>query len=442
MKLIKLMVLLCLFFGLIEVEVFDQKENLRRVKQNCIIKELEGRSNVVISYDDLSLELVRSGKLKELLGEGVKKVTSNQNIFLNALKSGDFDEEILILAKEGKSPEEIYDILYRKIVVEASRVMLPYHEKDPNNYFVSIETNPVNAYDEVKTLNEAIELHSLRDNIDVKVACTPQGLLAVVEALKAGVDCNLTLIFPGLYIAKSKEELPPGIRSFWDIYGERVGLINGYICVAPQWFAVLASVEKGYQDFFQEGTNAQDIPRTVLSVFLSRVTKAVDARLKELLEQGKITQEQFDRLKGKTGMYAAKIIFQIYKSWAQGSEVFKQLTEMGVAPPRVLWASTSAKLEYEDPLVYVEPLQSSPDSPQVINTVPGKTYNVLKEKGKIMPGSIEEGIDEAIAHILELQELGINLNDICEELVRKGVEAFEKAYREAIEYIKGVIGRY
>lgn len=410
-------------------------------------------SNTVVSYDDLDMTLVQSGKLRELVEKyGVKKVTSNPSIFLKALKRGDFDHEIKILAQRYSQqgidseqiPAMIYNELYRKIVKLASEVLLPYWEKDPENYYVSIETNPTTADDFWFTLQEAKELNAMAPNIDVKIAATPQGIETIKKAIAQGVDVNVTLIFPGIKIFK-KGEVPSNYKRYLARAYTYTESSTGeeFIIVAPQFMDVLHAVETGYLRFFDTHPgDSLNAPRVVLSVFLSRIDTsqgAVDEQLDKLLQDGQMTPEEFENLRGRAGRYAGQLCYAILETWYHHSNIFQELEKNGLTPPRLLYASTKAKKDYIDALNYVEPLQSSPHGLQIINTMPDVTFKTLLQRGVISPGSIQEELDTAVKYILQLQSLGIDLEDIGLHLREEGVKAFAKAYEDAVEYINSVL---
>lgn len=404
------------------------------------------RSNTIVSYDDLDMSLIESGRLEELVEKyGVRKVTSNPSIFLKALKRGDFDNEIKMLAEKGKSPAEIYNELYRRIVKLAAQVLLPHWKQDPNNYFVSIETNPTAADNYWATLREAKELNNMAPNIDVKIAATPEGIEAIEEAIAQGVDVNVTLIFPGVKIFR-KGEVPSKYKEYLDKAYSYTDIFTDeeYVIIAPQFMDVIQAVESGYRRYFDNNPgDYKNAPRVVLSVFLSRMDTsggAVDEQLDKLLQEGEITPEEFEEdLRGRAGRYAGQLCYAILENWYQNSEIFRDLEKNGVTPPRLLYASTKAKKDYIDPLNYVEPFQSSLQGLQIINTMPSETFDILLKHGIISPGSIQEELDEGIMYILELQNLGIDLEQIGWHLRDAGVEAFAKAYQDAIGYINSVL---
>jgi len=62
--------------------------------------------------DYISRPLLDTGKLKRMIDDGLRGMTSNPSIFNNAIgESNDYDEKIIQLKNEGKSMFEIYDEL-------------------------------------------------------------------------------------------------------------------------------------------------------------------------------------------------------------------------------------------------------------------------------------------------------------------------------------------
>lgn len=416
----------------------DKKREILRRMRYVKLSQLRRESNILISYDDLSRELIRSGRLEELIHMGVAKVTSNPSIFLAALLSGFYDADIIKLAREGKNPQEIYDLLYRGDVVEASKILYPFYISDSNNYFVSIETNPTMVHDREATLKEAKILNSLAPNIDVKIACVDEGIAVIEDAIAEGIDVNATLLFPDVLLFREKSQLPQHYKK----YIEHAITIDGFICIAPQFMELLEAIEKGYERFFQSKADASDIPLIVLSEFLSRVdtaSGAVDEQLENLFRQGKITEADYQNLKGKTAVDAIKIINRILAKKLKESVIFSKLEERGISLPRLLLASTKPKKHYIPSLQYVETLQSTPDQGEIIITVPEETFEKILREGKIIPGTIDANLEISVRRLYLLQSLGIRLDKIRERLVKAGVEAFAEDYKKAIEYISKII---
>ena len=97
---------------------------------------------------------------------------------------------------------------------------------------------------------------------------------------------------------------------------------------------------------------------------------------------------------------------------------------------RVLFGSTSTKNpDYPDTLY--------PDNligPQTINTLPPETLEAFIDHGTVTL-SLESELNEARNQLEQLDELGINLDNITNELLDEGLEKFVKPYDRLIEKI-------
>ena len=121
---------------------------------------------------------------------------------------------------------------------------------------------------------------------------------------------------------------------------------------------------------------------------------------------------------------SAKVADTIYRQ-VFGSHRFKVLKDQGARPQRLLWASTSTKNPAYSDVKYVEPLIG----PETINTLPLETLNAYRDHGK--PASrLSEGADQAAAVLQRLPELGIDLNQVTQQLEDEGVEKFNSALRQ------------
>ena len=149
--------------------------------------------------DYISRSLTGSGRLVELVEEGVRGVTSNPSIFEKAISgSPDYDDDLRRLAREGKSTEEIYEELALSDIRRAADILLPlYEESSGGDGYVSLEVSPALASDREGTVADGKRLFSAleRPNIMIKVPATPAGYGAIEDLIAAGVNINATLIF-------------------------------------------------------------------------------------------------------------------------------------------------------------------------------------------------------------------------------------------------------
>ena len=147
--------------------------------QNPLRKAAElGQS---IWLDFLRRHLIESGELDQLIREdGLRGITSNPSIFEKAIGgSDDYDESIRVLAREGKSVEDIYQVLtVGDVRSAADHLRSVYEESDGRQGFVSLEVSPHLAHKTKETIDEARALWRALDrpNVFIKVPATREGL--------------------------------------------------------------------------------------------------------------------------------------------------------------------------------------------------------------------------------------------------------------------------
>ncbi|ACM92654.1 transaldolase [Nautilia profundicola AmH] len=151
-------------------------------------------------------------------------------------------------------------------------------------------------------------------------------------------------------------------------------------------------------------------PRTidgVISVFVSRF----DRKLNPVLKEKNLAQD-------RVGFFNA-------------IKIYNQIEEMGMPNIRTLFASTGVKQDYLPADYYVENLYL----PHSVLTLPLDVIEAIKDK------EIEESFHFQTKHIdgffSFLTPAGINMQKVYQELFDEGVEAFEKAFEEMLNSIKG-----
>jgi len=336
-------------------------------------------------FDYIQRNLIESGELDDLIEQGLRGITSNPTIFDKAISgSNDYDNEIKEYINTGLTVDEIYEKLALKDISMAADKMLPvFRETKGVDGYVSIEVNPHLAYDTEKTIEQAKRLFSTlnRPNIMIKVPATKEGLPAVKELIGSGINVNVTLIF-------SKEN-----------YRE---VAEAYI-----------------QGLEQLKSNGGDLSKvaSVASFFVSRVDTAVDKILETLNRK---------ELKGKAAVANSRLSYLLFKE-IYSTERWKELENKGAMVQRLLWASTGTKNpEYQDTL-YIDELIGSP----TVNTIPPATLKAFLDHG-IVELTLEKDIEGAKKLYTELEELGIDVNEITEKLQTDGVKAFINSFDSLI----------
>ena len=96
-------------------------------------------------------------------------------------------------------------------------------------------------------------------------------------------------------------------------------------------------------------------------------------------------------------------------------------------PQRVLWASTGTKSPDLSKTLYVDSLVGD----QTVNTVPSATLDCFRETGTAsdaLGANREETLSDARATLSLLDEVGISLKEITDELLPKGCQLFSDAF--------------
>lgn len=348
-----------------------------------------------IWLDNISRGLIRNGGLKNLIEKGVRGVTSNPTIFEKAiLGSNDYDESILKLISKGLNSEQILEELMIEDIIEACDFFRNvYDETNGNDGFVSIEVNPLLAYNTEKTIDAVKKIWEKinRPNLMVKIPATKEGLVAIEHSIADGINVNVTLIFS----------------------------IERYIEVAQAYI-------RGIQRRLKEGLQINNV-NSVASVFVSRIDTLVDNEIVKLINQGK---PELTKYLGKTAVANTKLLYQEFKKLFLGKE-FEYLKLKGAKIQKPLWASTSTKNPMYSSLLYVDELFA----PYTVNTLPPKTLEIMMEES-IVEERIENELETAKKIINELKEFGINFYLIFEKLERDGVKAFEDSYLNLVSSLE------
>ncbi len=339
--------------------------------------------------DQIKRSLIEQGELERLIREdSLRGVTSNPAIFEKAiLGSDEYDEEIERLAGEGLDANDIYLALAIQDVQAACDVMRPvWEEAGGADGFVSLEVEPGVAFDTDATLRQANELWERvdRPNVMIKIPATDEGMPAIEDAIAAGINVNVTLLFK----------------------------VEAYEKVAERF---IAGLERRH-----EAGESLDV-HSVASFFVSRVDSEVDKRLDKLGRED---------LKGKAALANARDAYMSFKRIFQG-ERFATLREAGAPVQRPLWASTGVKNPEYSETMYVDGLVA----PDTVNTMPMATLNAVAEKGEISGATADEDPAEVLK---ELDDAGIDMADVTDFLLKDGVEKFVVPFDKLIAGVESV----
>ena len=150
-------------------------------------------------YDNLSRDVLRSGELKHLIEQGVYGLTSNPNIFKQAIAdTANYDDDMRSGELKDLGTEALCEELMLRDVAAAADLLRPeYDMTGAGDGYASIEVSPYLAADEKGTVEAAVRLWNKlnRPNIMIKIPATPECIPAIQAVLEKGINVNVTLIF-------------------------------------------------------------------------------------------------------------------------------------------------------------------------------------------------------------------------------------------------------
>jgi transaldolase len=230
----------------------------------------------------------------------------------------------------------------------------------------------------------------------IKIPGTPAGIPAVETCLAEGINVNITLLFA----------------------------VESYEQVAE---AYLRALEKRVA----AGQPVEGIA-SVASFFVSRVDTMADDRLTALAEKAPAPERKAAilALRGKLGVANAKLAYQKFLGITM-SERWQKLAAAGARPQRCLWASTSTKNPAYSDVLYVDELIG----PETVNTLPEDTLHAFADHGA-PARKLATGMAEAATLMTQLQEAGLDVRSVTDDLQIEGVEKFARSYEDALKAIK------
>jgi transaldolase len=346
-------------------------------------------------YDNIDRAQLASGQFKKMLDEdGVVGVTANPTIFEKSISAGNaYDQQITELVKEGKSANEIYEAVVISDIRTVADLLRPiYDSTEGKDGYVSLEVSPELAHDTQGTINEAERFWKLvdRPNLMIKIPATREGIPAIYETLRKGINVNITLIFS----------------------------LDSYRDVADAYLRAL-------EDRNGAGEDVSTLA-SVASFFVSRVDTLVDKLLDDKIKatSDAAEQQKLKSLQGKAAIANARLVYQEFER-IFGTPRFESLKHVGAHVQRPLWASTSTKNPAYRDVLYAEELIG----PDTVDTMPLETIVNFRDHGKVSK-TIADDIDGAKATLDELENLGISYQQITQQLQDEGVKKFADSFHQ------------
>ncbi len=348
-------------------------------------------------YDNIQRKILENGEFKAMIERGdIRGVTSNPTIFNNAIaKTNDYDSALTPLAWAGWDAEKIFWQLAIEDIKAACDAFAPlYEESNGGDGYVSIEVSPNIAHDTNATAAQAQQLWArvARKNLMVKIPATKAGIPAIRQAIAAGVNINVTLIFS----------------------------LARYAEVMDAYLSGLEDRLAGSPSPYGRGARGEGIDHiaSVASFFVSRVDSKIDPQLPEA-----------SPLKGKAAIANAKLAYDEYHKTFAGAR-WEKLKYKGARVQRPLWASTGTKNPAYPDTLYIDNLIG----PETVNTVPPATLDAFKDHG-VASMTLVRGLDESKQVIEQVESLGISMDAVTQQLEDEGVKAFEDAFAQLLKTI-------
>jgi transaldolase len=355
---------------------------------------------VAVWVDSIARDWLEKGELRRLRDQySVVGVTSNPTIFQAAIGAGGFyDDQLAALAQQSLPTPAIFERLaLYDIRWAAHELHTVYDASGGLDGYVSYEVPPDLAHDTDETVFQATRLFDLLavPNVMIKIPATVEGLPAIRASIAAGVNVNVTLIFS----------------------------IDRYREVVEAYLA-------GLEDRAARAADLRHVA-SVASFFVSRVDTLIDPQLEERVEEGGPDAALAEARLGTAAIDNAKLAYEAWLELFSGPR-WEALESKGARPQRCLWASTSTKNPHYRDVLYSEELIGR----DTVNTMPLSSVEAFADHGIVRGQTILEDLDRAQRLWSDLIRVGIDEEEVGEQLEQEGVEKFAASYQAMLDTIE------
>ena len=292
-----------------------------------------------------------------------------------------------IVGDGGSTIDDYWSLVIRDIHGACDVFSKVYDHSNGVDGYVSVEVAPDLAHDGPGTEAAARHLHERinRRNLMVKIPGTEAGLAPIQQMIAEGRSINVTLIFS-----------------------------------LPRYEKVIEAYIAGLEQLAADPDADLSQVASVASFFISRVDVEVDKRLEANGSDDALA------LRGKAAVAQGKLAYKLFQE-KFASERWSALAARGARVQRPLWASTGAKNpDYSDTL-YVDELIG----PDTVNTLPDATLDAFVDHGTVAR-RVDADVDGAEAVWANLPGVGVDMDDVADQLEREGVASFAAAFDELI----------
>jgi len=362
------------------------------------LQQLSGEG-VAVWVDSIARDWLEKGELRRLRDEcWVVGVTSNPTIFQAAIGAGGFyDDQLTALAHHGLPTPAIFERLALYDIRWAAHELRGVYDASGGlNGYVSYEVPPELAHDSDETIFQAARLFDLLSlpNVMIKIPATKEGLEAIRVSIAAGVNVNVTLVFS-----------------------------------VARYRAVVEAYLAGLEQRAAKGEELDHVA-SVASFFVSRVDTLIDPQLEERVQEGGPDATLAASRLGTAAIDNAKLAYQAFLELFAGPR-WEALKAKGARPQRCLWASTSTKNPHYRDVLYSEELIGT----DTVNTMPLSSVEAFADHGLVRGQTVTEGLDRARRLWSELIRVGIDEDEVGEQLETEGVDKFAASYQAMLDTI-------
>ena len=232
-------------------------------------------------------------------------------------------------------------------------------------------------------------------HVVVKVPFTKDGVKACKALSSEGKKVNVTLVFS---VARYRE------------------VVEAYL--------------SGLEERAADGGDLSPVA-SVASFFVSRVDTLIDPILGERVEEGGPDAELATSRLGTAAIDNAKLAYQTWQELFAGAR-WEALAAKGARPQRCLWASTSTKNPNYRDVLYSEELIGR----DTVNTMPLSSVEAFADHGIVRGQTVTEDLDRARRLWSDLIRVGIDEEEVGEQLEIEGVDKFAASYQAMLDAIE------
>lgn len=360
----------------------------------------------VLWFHHIGRALLRSGELNQLVDEHrLAGFTTEPALLEREIGEGTAYDDA-IRESPAVDPHPIFEGLLIEDVRAAADVLRPvYEESGRAAGYISFDLPPLDTPQaklrEAKRLFAAID----RPNVMVKIPGKLTDLTAIEEALFAGVNVHVTMVYS----------------------------VQTYVSNAQNYITAL-------ERRLYAGLPVDQVA-SIISFGLALVDGMVDRHLENNIRAAQNRADTMrvtanNELLGKVGIANARVAHRRFCDLFNG-ERFAALRAAGGHPQRILWADLQPHSPIQPPLMYLDGL--APTANDTLFMVNRPLLQRLQERSEKEPAA-SAGADDSTEILSRLDHIGVDLDRIGRLLQGDQEDLFAEAYNKLIARVDGKRG--